>query len=206
MRILLLGATGRVGKQILDILLEENHEVTVLVRDVQKLTIQHPLLKIIQGDVLKIEDVRKSIEGTDGVISALNTNENETLSKSMQILVPLLEELHIQRIVTIGTAGILQSRIEPTTLRYLSSESKRKSKTAAADHEKVFHLVKGSRLNWTIVCPTYLPDGPMTKNYRVSEIFLPEEGKSISTGDTAHFAVKEFFEEKYSQYRVGICY
>ncbi|WP_430510254.1 NAD(P)-dependent oxidoreductase [Gottfriedia solisilvae] len=206
MRILLLGATGRVGKQILNLLLEENYEVTVLVRDQQKLTIQHPLLKIFQGDVLQSEDIRKSIEGIDGVISALNTNENETLSKSMQILVPLLEEFHIQRIVTIGTAGILQSRVEPNTLRYLSSESKRKSKTAASDHEKVFHLLNGSRLNWTIVCPTYLPDGPITKNYRVSENFLPADGKSISTGDTANFAVKEFFEEKFIQYRVGICY
>lgn len=206
MRILLLGATGRVGKQILDLLLEANHEVTVLVRDVQKVTIQHPLLNIIQGDVLQREIVRESIEGIDGVISALNTNENETLSNSMQILVPLLEELHIQRIVTIGTAGILQSRVEPTILRYLSSESKRKSKTAAEDHEKVFHILNGSQLNWTIICPTYLPDGQMTKNYRVSKNFLPAEGKSISTGDTAHFAVKEFFEENFSQYRVGICY
>jgi len=204
MRILLLGATGRVGKQILDLLLEANHEVTVLVRDKQKLSIKHPLVNIFQGDVLQTEDVRKSIEGVDGVISALNTNENETLTKSMQILIPLLEEFHIQRIVTIGTAGILQSRVEPTTLRYLSSESKRRSKTAATDHENLYHLLNGSRLNWTIVCPTYLPDGPMTKEYRVSENFLPVDGKSISTGDTAHFAVKEFFEENYTKLRVGI--
>lgn len=206
MKILLLGATGRVGKQILDLLLEANHEVTVLVRDKQKLTNQHPLLNILQGNVLQKEDVRKAIEGIDGIISALNTDENETLSKSIQILIPLLEEFHIKRIVTIGTAGILESRVEPNTLRYLSSESKRKSKTAATDHEKLYHLLNGSRLNWTIVCPTYLPDGKMTKNYRVSENFLPVDGKSISTGDTAHFAVNEFFEENYRKLRVGICY
>lgn len=206
MKILLLGATGRVGRQILDLLLEKKHKVTVLVRDEQKISIQHPLLTILKGNALLYMDLRKAVDCVDGVISALNTDDNETLSKSTEILVPLLEHVQIQRIVTIGTAGILQSRVDPKTLRYLSSESKRKSTTAAADHEKVYQILSASQLDWTIVCPTYLPDGPITKNYRVSENFLPSDGKSISTGDTAYFAVNEFFEQKYNQSRVGISY
>lgn len=206
MKILLLGATGRVGTHILDLLLEKNHEVKVLVRDEQKISIQHPLLTVLKGNALDFADLKKAINDVDGVISALNTDNNNTLSTSMKLLVPLLEQVHIQRIVTIGTAGILQSRVEPQTLRYLSSESQRKSTTAAADHEKAFHVLDASQLVWTIVCPTYLPDGAITKNYRVSENFLPSEGKSITTGDTAHFAVNEFFEQQYKQTRVGISY
>jgi len=206
MKILLLGSTGRVGSHILKLLLNESYEVKVLVRDEQKIQFNHPNLSIIKGNSLNKLDLEKALTDIDGVISGLNTDGENTLSRTMELLIPQLEKMNIRRIVTIGTAGILQSRVEPSILKYLSSESKRKSTTAAADHEKAFNQLKASMLDWTIVCPTYLPDGPISKEFRIEKDFLPIEGKSISTGDTAFFAFKEFFENKYVQSRVGISY
>lgn len=80
----------------------------------------------------------------------------------------------IQRIITIGTAGILQSRTTPSTLRYQSSESKRKSTRTAEEHHRVFNLLRQSELKWTIVCPTYLPNGERTGKYRIERNLLPE--------------------------------
>jgi len=206
MKILLLGATGRVGSHLLELLLKNEHRVTVLVRDELKLTVKHPNLCVIKGNTLSISDLEKSLRDVDGVISALNTDGKNTLSQTMKLLIPLLEANKIKRIVTVGTAGILQSRVEPTILRYVSTESKRKSTTAAADHEKAFTILKSSLLNWTIVCPTYLPDGPITKQYRTEIDFLPIDGKSISTGDTAYFTYQAFFDNKFHQTRVGLSY
>ncbi|PGL71912.1 NAD(P)H-binding protein [Bacillus sp. AFS055030] len=205
MKILVLGATGRVGSFLVDLLLEAKCEVIAFVRDEQKITIRHEALTVLKGNTLNEKDLNLALENVDGVISALNTGGENILSKTMEILIPLLEMKKIDRIVTIGTAGILQSRVDPTVLRYLSSESKRKSTTAATDHEKAYNLLNGSQLNWTIVCPTYLPDGPVTKNIRVEKDFLPIGGESITTGDTAFFAFKEFFECNFSKSRVGIC-
>jgi putative NADH-flavin reductase len=206
MNILLLGATGRVGSTILDMLLKTEHCVTVLVREPNKLSFQRSNLKIITGDVLNPETLSNALSGIDGVISSLNTDGNDTLSKTTERIIPLLVSNNIKRIVTIGTAGILNSRIDSTTLRYKSSESKRKSQTAAQDHEKAYNLFQKSNLDWTIICPTYLPEGEITKQYRIEDDFLPLNGQSISTGDTAHFAVNEFFDCNHIGKRVGISY
>jgi len=206
MNILLLGATGRVGSIILDLLLKTEHCITVLVREPNKLSFQPSNLKIIPGDVLNKNTLSSALSGIDGVISSLNSDGNDTLSKTSDQIIPLLVSNNIKRIVTIGTAGILNSRVDPTILRFKSSESKRKSQTAARDHEKVFNLFKKTNLDWTIICPTYLPEGEITKQYRIEADFLPLNGQSISTGDTAHFAVNEFFDCKHIGIRIGISY
>ena len=94
----------------------------------------------------------------------------------MPHIIEAMENEGIQRIITIGTAGILQSRTTPNLLRYQSSESKRKLTRAAEEHHKVYNLLKQSTLEWTIVCPTYLPDGESLGDYRVERDFLPVDG------------------------------
>ncbi|PGS48263.1 NAD(P)-dependent oxidoreductase [Bacillus sp. AFS041924] len=206
MKILLLGATGRVGSILLDLLLEAKCEVVALVRDQQKLNINHDALTVLQGNTVNETDLELALKNVDGVISALNTEGENILSRTMELLIPLLETNKINRIVTIGTAGILQSRVDPTILRYLSTESKRKTTTAAIDHEKSYNMLHSSQLNWTIVCPTYLPEGPITKKYRIEKDMLPVGSQSISTGDTAFFTFNEFFDCNFSKSRVGIGY
>ncbi|NYE04502.1 putative NADH-flavin reductase [Bacillus niacini] len=142
----------------------------------------------------------------DVVISALNTDGTTTLSDSMPLIIEAMENEGIKRIITIGTAGILQSRTSPNTLRYQSSESKRKSVRAAKEHHKVYDILKQSTLEWTIVCPTYLPDGKSVGDYRVDRNFLPEGGVEISVSDTAEFTYNLIKSNDYIQSRVGIAY
>ena len=117
-----------------------------------------------------------------------------------------MENEGIQRIITIGTAGILQSRTTPNLLRYQSSESKRKSTRAAEEHHKVYDMLKQSTLEWTIVCPTYLPDGERLGEYRVERDFLPVDGVKINVSDTAEFTYKQIESNNYIKSRVGIAY
>src|SRR5574342_1083197 len=126
MNILLLGATGRVGSHIVTFVLQERHHVTALVRTPEKIQIKNEKLAIIQGNVLEKDDIIRSMKGIDVVISALNTDGTNTLSESMPLIIEAMENEGIKRIITIGTAGILQSRTMPNSLRYQSSESKRK--------------------------------------------------------------------------------
>lgn len=61
-------------------------------------------------------------------------------------------------------------------------------------------------MEWTIVCPTYLPDGHYTGNYRVERDFLPEGGTEISVADTAEFTYQQIQCTKFVKSRVGIAY
>ncbi|MCM3766300.1 NAD(P)-dependent oxidoreductase [Neobacillus niacini] len=206
MNILILGATGRVGSQIVSFALHDKHHVTVLVRTPEKFQLKNDNLTILQGNVLNKEDIVRAMHGMDVVISALNTDGTTTLSESMPLMIEAMENEGIERIITIGTAGILQSRTTPNSLRYQTSESKRRSTRAAKEHHKVYNMLKESSLEWTIVCPTYLPDGERVGNYRIERNFLPEGGAKISVPDTAEFAYKQIKASDYKKSRVGIAY
>jgi len=206
MNILILGATGRVGSQIVTYALNDRHHVTVLVRTPEKIQINNENLTIIQGNVLKKEDIVRAMHGIDVVISALNTDRTTTLSESMPLIIEAMEDEGIKRIITIGTAGILQSRTTPNSLRYQSSESKQKSTRAAKEHHKVYDMLEQSTLEWTIVCPTYLPDGERVGKYRIDRNFLPEGGAEISVPDTVEFTFKQIKSSDYIKSRVGIAY
>ncbi|WNB92219.1 NAD(P)H-binding protein [Bacillus sp. NEB1478] len=207
MKLYMLGLTGRVGSKIAEYALEDGIHVHALVRDAEKipsdLTQQ---ISFTKGNVLHKNEVEESLKGCDLVISTLSTDGGNVLSESMPILVEAMKKEGISRIITIGTAGILESRTEPGVLRYQSSESKRKLTRAAEDHHKAFTILKESGLDWTIVCPTYLPDGEATGVYRIEKDFLPIDGTRITTGDTAHFAFSLLKESRFLQSRVGIAY
>ncbi|WP_324727855.1 SDR family oxidoreductase [Lysinibacillus fusiformis] len=206
MKILVLGATGRVGRQIVEFALKDQHEVTTFVRDPHKLQLDNKNLHMFQGNVLNKKDLEQAMVNVDVVVSALNTDGNDTLSSSISLILEVMEQHTIKRIITIGTAGILQSRVSPTILRYQSTESKRKSTFAAKEHQYVFEQLHDSNVDWTIVCPTYLPDGSFTGVYRAERNFLPEGGSEISVADTASFAYQQIFSKEFVKTRVGIAY
>ncbi|WP_347709121.1 NAD(P)-dependent oxidoreductase [Lysinibacillus fusiformis] len=206
MKILILGASGRVGSHMVELALKDQHEVTLLVRNPDKITHHQQQLRVIQGDVLNKQDVEQAMVNVDVVVSALNTDGGDTLSASLPLILEAMTKQQVKRIITIGTAGILQSRVTPTILRYQSTESKRKSTVAAQEHQRVFEQLQQSTMDWTIVCPTYLPDGAWTGNYRVERNFLPEGGSQISVADTADFAYQQIFREDFLRTRVGIAY
>jgi len=206
MRILVLGATGRVGSVILNHALRDEHEVSALVRQPDKVSLSNRMLTIIQGNAMNRADLSLAIRKVDVIISALGTDGTTTLSESMKIMIDEMNNQGINRIITVGTAGILQSRTEPELYRYQSSESRRRSAIAAEEHRRVYERLRGSNLNWTIVCPTYLPDGDATGSYRVERDYLPEDGVSISVGDTAAFTYQQIVSSEYIRTRVGIAY
>jgi putative NADH-flavin reductase len=204
--ICLFGATGRVGSIILENALANQHSVRALVRDSNNLNEITPSLTIIEGNVINESEIRNAIKGSDVVISALNTNGSTTLSESMPLIITSMKKQGIKRLITIGTAGILQARSEPHLFRFQSSESKRKSTRDAEEHLKAYFMLKNSDLDWTVVCPTYLPNGERRSVFRYEKDFLPENPSSISIFDTGDFAYQQLFTNEFVNSRVGLTY
>lgn len=93
---------------------------------------------------------------------------------------------------------------ENTGLKQMNRNESRPARTK--EHAKVYEMLKESSLDWTIICPTYLPDGTATGVYRTERNVLPEGGTSISVGDTADFLYRELVTGEYVGYRVGLAY
>lgn len=206
MNICLFGATGRVGTIILEKALTNQHSVQALVRDKRKLNNIADGLCVMSGNVLYEADIAQVLSGSDVVISALNTDGTTTLSDSMPIIIKQMKDCGIKRIITIGTAGILQARSAPHLYRFQSTESKRKSTRDAEEHLRAYLLLKESGLDWTVVCPTYLPVGERKGHYRYEKDFLPDNPSSISIYDTADFAFQQLFSKQFIGTRVGLTY
>lgn len=206
MKLLVLGASGRVGQKIAEHALADRHDVVAFVRTPEKLNLSADNLTVFKGNVLNEQDLLCAMDGVDVVVSALNTDQNNMLSRSMPIMVRAMEKQQLRRLITIGTAGILDSRTEPELYRFQSNESKRRKTTAAEDHLAALQYLEKCNLDWTVVCPTYLPDGAAEGNYRIEKNVLPEGGKRISVGDTAAFAYSLVGKEEFLRIRVGIAY
>jgi uncharacterized protein len=204
--ICILGATGRVGSFIVTEALKEGHTIQALARKESNISVYQKNIKWIIGNALNQENLNKTMAGTDIVVSSLNTDGNGTLSSSMPLIIRSMEKHEIKRIITIGTAGILQSRVSPKAYRFQSPESRNRSTKAAEDHLSAYLKLKASGLDWTVICPTYLPDGKPTGKYRTEKDYLPKDGLSISTGDTGEFAFKQLFSKQFLHCRVGLAY
>jgi uncharacterized protein len=205
MNITIFGATGRVGNEFLGLALADGHHVNALVRSPAKLS-KHQNLNVMEGDIRNSDDVRKAIHGADAVFSAIGTDKTTTLTDAIPFIVDAMDREEVKRIITIGTAGILQSRTNPKVYRFQSTESKRRLTFAAEEHARVYERLAATKLEWTIVCPTYLPDGEATGQWRAERNFLPENSVEISVGDTALFAYREMLDPRHIATRVGIAY
>ncbi|MFJ7728009.1 NAD(P)-dependent oxidoreductase [Neobacillus sp. NPDC097160] len=206
MNICLLGATGRVGSVILENALSHHLSVHAVVRDSEKFNKVAAGLTVTEGNVLNEEVIAQALYGKDAVISALNTDGGTTLSDSMPVIIKHMKRNGMTRIITIGTAGILQARSAPHLYRFQSAESKRKSTKDAEEHLKAYLLLKDSGLDWTVVCPTYLPVGERLGTYRYEKDVLPENPSSISVYDTGDFAFQQLFSDEFIEARVGLTY
>jgi putative NADH-flavin reductase len=205
-KVCLFGASGRVGMVILENLLDGGHSVQALVRNPNRINTAHPNLQVFQGDIYNEKNISLVMAGTEAVISALNTENRTTLSESMPLIIHEMKKQGISRIITIGTAGILQARVNPEVYRFQSSESKRTSTKDAEEHLKAYLILKDSGLDWTVVCPTYLPTGERVGSYRFEVNVLPENPSSISVFDTGDFAYAQLESKQFIGARVGLTY
>ncbi|MED4787976.1 SDR family oxidoreductase [Bacillus atrophaeus] len=206
MRIALFGATGRVGQAFLkEAGANKQYDIYALARE-QKNVPHLPPERISTGNARNRDDVQHVITGSDMVISCLGTDGDDTLSVSMKHVIDIMEEENMKRLITVGTAGILKSRQHPQKFRFETNESKRKLTRAAEEHAKVFTMLEASGLDWTTICPTYLPDGEATGVYRFEKDFLPEGGSKITVGDTAHFLYQQLEARDFIRDRVGLAY
>ena len=75
-RVLIVGATGGTGRQLVEQALERGYVVTALARDPSALRVEHPRLTVVRGNVLDYPSVDAAVRGQDAVLSALGHNSS----------------------------------------------------------------------------------------------------------------------------------
>lgn len=188
MKVLVLGATGGTGREVVKQAVERGHHVTAFVRSPDRLGVQSKSVRVLTGDAAAdgsaLDD---AVRGHDAVISALGVGKSfkaaGTIERSLKALVPAMERSGVSRIVHTSAFGIgVTWRDTPLVPRIFISTLLR---GVYADKRLGEELLIASKLRWTIVYPTGLTDGPRTSKPRVGER-LPLRGfPTVSRADVA---------------------
>ena len=194
MNILVFGASGRTGNLLVLQALAQGHVVTAFARTPNKLKVTHNNLKVVQGNVKDYAAVERAVSGQDVVLSTLGASSpfryDQVVVDGMVNIVKAMEQMHVTRFIYQSFVGVKESRgdfgfffrsIAPKILR-----------TEIAGHEAREHVIKPSRLDWTIVRPPTLTNGKHKGVYRSGEDLTSNSFITVmSRADVADFMLKQ---------------
>lgn len=195
MQLLVLGATGGTGREVVTQALQEGHDVTAFVRDPRKMTSTHGRVRVVVGSTTDDEAaVAQVVRGQDVVVSALGRRNSfrssNLISRSMRAIVPAMESQKVHRLIVVSAYGVGDSGRDAPLLPRLMYRLLLRD--IFADKKAGEDYLRRSDLDWTLVYPVALTDGPRTDRYRVGE-HLELRGilPRISRADVAAFILTQ---------------
>jgi putative NADH-flavin reductase len=208
--ILVFGASGGTGLEVVEQALEAGHKVTAILRQPDKFPIRHEQLRIIKGDVLNPLTYENTFFGIDIVISCLGTRNREATvvySQGVSNIMQAMQKVDIDRIICISAGAV---EIAPNTsflMRFLIKNILQKLfKYSYADMLLMEGVLLGSNLNWTVIRPPRLLNGDRTGKYRTSiNEFIPHMS-TLTRADLADFIIHHLDDEKTYKSKVEISY
>ena len=197
MKLLVFGASGPTGSHLVSQALEQGHEVTALVRNPASLEARK--IRVIGGDAQDPAAVAEAVRGQDAVLSALGRRRTFTsanlMAHSMRAIVPAMERERVRRLILMSSFGVGDSMRDAPLLPRLFFRTLLRD--IFADKLAGEAIVRRSSLEWTIVYPVLLTDGPRTGDYRFGERLELSGFPKISRADVADFMLKELYDAQY---------
>lgn len=199
MKVVVFGATGGTGREIVVQALEAGHEVTVIARNPDAVDIRGERLEIFQGDVLNLASFSKRIASHDAVLSALGVNHRKpttVYSEGTENIAKAMQEAGVRRLVCLSSAGLEIPEDTPWMMRQtIKLVIQPMFKFAYEDMAQMEKKVRGSGLDWTIVRPPRLTNGPKTGMYRMAMNRHLPKAQGIARADLADYMIKSIFDE-----------
>jgi uncharacterized protein YbjT (DUF2867 family) len=208
MRVLVIGATGGTGRELVQQALAQGHQVTAFVRDPARLRIEHANLRVARGDVLDYATVETAMRGQDAVLSALGHRRffypNRIQSDGMRNILRAMKACDVPRLIcetalgignSVGRLGLPHTFfIMPLILGFYMWDKLRQEE-----------LIIASDRDWVIVRPGVLTNGEASGSYRhgpeVGNYFWPVR---TARADVAGFMLKQLRDDTYLGMAPGI--
>lgn len=204
MKIVVFGATGIVGKAVVNEALKKGHEVTVLTRNARKVTTQHEHLHIVEGNVADKNVVHTVLKDQEAVIQTLGIGgkgdgkPTSIVSEANKIIMTEMEQMNVKRLIAISVIGagnsltflpwIYRKLVLPLFMKWFQA--------IIDDKNRMEPMIMKSGLDWTIVRCTTVKGRPAT-----GKVNARLDGKglkfSISAADMAVFIVNQLTDNSF---------
>ena len=212
MRLAIFGPTGGTGRRLVERAIAEGHEVTALVRNPSRMRTRHRRLKIVVGDAFDAEKVREAVAGNEAVISVLGSrqpsnplhphrpgNPHGPVSAGSANIIAAMKEHGLRRFVCQTAWGAGESKQDPgfAGAFFMKVLVPPLLRDEYAEKEAQEKLLRESDLDWIIVRPMILTNGPWTNDYRVGLDLKPGRRPYISRADVADFLIKQLADDTF---------
>jgi putative NADH-flavin reductase len=190
MRLTIFGASGGTGKQLVEQALAGGHQVTAVVRDPARLAVPaQPGLQVVTADIMDPASILPAVTGADAVLTAAGprgTGPTTVITDSVRSIAAAMDKTGTRRLLALS-GSIVADDGEGLFLRYVLKPVARRTflRHVCADMRQAEAVIAASDLDWTIMRPPALTDGPATGRYRTAfDRGLPR-GIRVSRADLA---------------------
>ncbi|TDQ66865.1 putative NADH-flavin reductase [Maritalea mobilis] len=207
MKVIIFGATGTIGRLVVEQALAAGHQVTAFARNPQNLDLQHQSLTRYAGDASNAADVADAIKGHETVIITLGSGmsrKSRIRSLGTANIIAAMKQHGIDRLICQSTLGAHESW---ENLNFFWKRIMFGALLAPVfkDHERQEALVRDSGLDWTIIRPSAFTQDPATGKFKTA--FGPEERRltlKISRADVAAFIKDQIVGSDFNRRAVAI--
>lgn len=220
MHVVLLAATGRAGRTILQELIQRGHRVTAVARSLDKLPGNLPEnIKPVKDDLSNTDRIAEIIAGADVVVSAFGPSSSDPrytsdesytdqLVSVTERAIAAVRKAGVARLIVVGGCGSLEFSPGVTVLD--SGHWPQQYVPIAKSHVKAFAALQASDINWTYFsCPMSITPGERTGKFVLGgdRLVKDAEGKSrVSFEDYAVALVDEIEQPAHERARFTIGY
>ncbi|WP_433250174.1 NAD(P)-dependent oxidoreductase [Streptosporangium sp. CA-135522] len=192
MKLLVFGPTGGTGAALLAQALDAGHDVTVVARTPDRIPAGgRARPTVITGDALEPRTWQAAVEGHDAVLSCLGSRDRKhpttVYSRGTANIIDAMRHAGVRRLVCLSSAGLDIPPGIPLPQRLVTRFLiQRLYRHGYADMTAMEGIVRDSAVDWTIIRPPMLTDGPLTGSYRVAMDRHLQNPKTVSRADLAH--------------------
>ena len=202
-RILVLGATGNTGQEVVDLALARGHRVTAFVRSPQKITRAEGALTIVKGDLRSAADLAQALPGHDAVISVLGPPTRDAfrphhlLTECAATTVAAMTTAGVRRLALVSAAPLFPEKGPKFSFfRWFLQHHLR-------DLEGMEAVVRATDFDWTIARPPRLVKSRQ-ESYESAVNALPARGRTMSFRGVAAFLMDCIEQHTHAQSVVGL--
>ena len=207
MKIIVFGSTGTIGQHVIKQALDDGHQVTAFARDTTKISLDHPRLMKVNGDVMDPTSIDATIPNHDVVLVVLGAGRKGGVrSIGTRNIIQAMHAHGMKRLICQSSLGVGDSRKNLNFFwKYIMFGLL--LRPAYADHGLQEQYVRESKLDWTIVRPAAFTDGKRTGVYHHGILAIEENPLlKISRADVADFLLKQVSDLRYLHQSPGLSY
>jgi len=207
MNVTVFGATGKTGQQLVTQALERGHMVLAAARRPEAIDLRHARLTVVHGDFADQASIEQAISGQDAVLSAIGAPMSRAATTvhadSARSILAAMQTTGVRRFIGI-TSGGTNPQHDPDVNLMFEQVFKRIFANIYRDQMNMEKIVMASSLDWTIVRPAALTNGPATGRCRTAEAYAVRGGNQTPRADLAAFMLDQLTQANYIRKAVAL--